>query len=106
MDLSGRYVYVSPKMEELTGYSTEEFYSDSRIGWRLTGAEDHRGGLSTFKHALKGQATTNQGFRLIHKSDEVRRATGSCFPGFDANGEVRAVEVIVIDITTSKALAG
>ena len=104
MDLSGRYVYVSPKMEELTGYSPEEFYSDTRIGWRLTRGEDHRGGLSAFRNAVQGETTTNQGFRLIHKNGEVRWATGSCFPVFDAEGDVRAVEVIVIDITTSKRL--
>ncbi len=104
MDLSGRYVYVSPKVEELTGYTPEEFYSDTRIGWRLTRAEDHRGGLSAFRNAAKGETTTNQGFRLIHKSGEVKWATGSCFPVFDADGEVSAVEVIVIDITTSKRL--
>ncbi len=104
MDLSGRYVYVSPKMQELTGYTPEEFYSDSRIGWRLTRGEDHRGGLSAFRNAARGETTTNQGFRLIHKSGEVKWATGSCFPVFDADGEVSAVEVIVIDITTSKRL--
>ncbi len=104
IDLSGRYVYVSPKMEELTGYTPEEFYSDTRIGWRLTRGEDHRGGLSAFRNAVRGETTTNQGFRLIHKNGEVKWATGSCFPVFDVDGEVRAVEVIVIDITTSKRL--
>lgn len=104
MDLSGRYVYVSPKMEELTGYTPEEFYSDTRIGWRLTRGEDHRSGLSAFKHAVQGETTTNQGFRLIHKNGEIRWATGSSFPVFDADGKVRAVEVIIIDITTSKRL--
>ena len=44
LDLAGRYVYVNPKMEELTGYTPAEFYSDTRIGWRLTRREDHRGG--------------------------------------------------------------
>ena len=44
LDLAGRYVYVNPKMVELTGYTPGEFFSDARIGWRLTRREDHRGG--------------------------------------------------------------
>ena len=104
LDLAGRYVYVNPKMEELTGYTPEEFYSDTRIGWRLTRREDHRSGLLAVQNATRGTTTTNVEFRLIHKNGETRWAAGSCFPVFDADGAVRGVEVIVIDITTSKRL--
>ena len=45
-----------------------------------------------FRHAVEGKTSTNQGFRLIHKSAEVKCATGSCFPVFDDDGHAQAIK--------------
>ena len=104
MELDGRILYVSPKIEELTGYTPAEFYGKRRMPWRITHREDHPIGVKAFRQAANGTPAPRQEFRLMHKNGEYRWAAGSTFPVYDADEIIRSVQVIVEDITTSKRL--
>jgi PAS domain S-box-containing protein len=102
MDRRGRFLYVSPKIEELTGYPPAAFAADWRIGWRMTHEEDHHIGERAFLAARDGTAVLDQEFRLIHKDGSLRWALASTFPVRDVDGKVTAVQVIMFDISERK----
>ena len=104
MDRRGRYLYVSPKMEELTGYPLDAFYNEQGIGWRITHPDDHMIGESAFAEAGKGRPVLDQEFRLLHKDGGERWMSGSTFPVRDANERVSAVQVVFTDIDERKQL--
>jgi two-component system cell cycle sensor histidine kinase/response regulator CckA len=104
MDRRGRYLYVSPKMEEMTGYPPKAFYTDWRIGWQITHPDDHAIGEKAFITARNGTPIQHQEFRLLHRSGVHKWTSGSCFPVYGANGKVSAVQVIFQDIDEHKHL--
>ena len=99
MDPVGRYLYVSSKIEELTGYSPDEFYRDHKIGFRITHPDDHRIGERAFRRALLGKSTQHQEFRLIHRKGEYRWASAACFSVRGDDGRVCGVQIVIQDIT-------
>ena len=104
MGIDGRIHYASPKIEELTGYSPREFFERRRMPWRITHPDDHPVGVRAFKQAAAGTPIPNQEFRLMHKSGTYRWASGSSFPVYDDDGEIRSVQVLIEDITARKQL--
>ena len=106
MDLDGRILYVSPKIEELTGFTPAEFYKNRRMPWKITHRDDHHIGVNAFRQAASGRPTPHQEFRLMHKNGEYLWAAGSTFPVYDADETIRSVQVIVEDITHEQATRG
>ncbi len=103
MDRRGRYLYVSPKIEEVTGYTPAEFYAEWRLGWRITHPADHKVGELAFGKARVGRPVQHVEIRLVRKDGEQRWASASCFPVRDADGAVRSVQVILQDVTSRKS---
>ena len=68
---SGRYIYASPKIEELTGYTPEDFRRDWKTGLRLAHPDERRRGMNIFSRTLQGQAIPDQEFRFLHKNGET-----------------------------------
>ena len=104
MDRRGRYLYVSPKIEELTGYPPDAFYKDWRLGWRITHEDDHPIGERAFVQARNGTAALDQEFRLIAEDGSLSWTSASTFPVRDVDGKVTAVQVIMFDISERKQL--
>ena len=104
MDRRGRYLYVSPKIEEITGHPPRAFYEDWRIGWRITYEDDHSIGEQAFMRARSGTAVLDQEFRLIRLDGSLRWTSASTFPVRDGDGRVTAVQVIMYDISERKQL--
>jgi PAS domain S-box-containing protein len=102
MDRRGRYLYVSPKIEEVTGYTPAEFYAEWRLGWRITHPKDHKLGERAFGKARIGRPVQHVEFRMVRKDGVDRWASASCFPVRDADGAVTSVQVILQDVTSRK----
>ena len=102
LEPSGRYIYASPKIEELTGYTPEDFRSDWKTGLRLAHPEERRKGMAIFSQTLKGKAIPDQEFRFLHKNGDTAWASGSTFPITDDDGKITAVQVIIQDISSRK----
>jgi PAS domain S-box-containing protein len=113
LDYAARIHYVSPKIEALTGYPSQNFYDDQRMVWRITHPQDHPMQMATFKAARAGKASINREFRLRHKDGDYRWFSGSCFPVETQGPERQELEhqktetdgllqIVIEDITPQK----
>ena len=102
MDCQGNYLFVNSKIQEMTGYTPEDFVKNPRIGFTLTHPEDHSVGMRAFRNALLGRASQHNEFRLMHRNGESRWTASACYPVMGDDGRVNAVQVVIQDITDRK----
>ena len=103
-DPEDKFVYMTPSVEELTGYKREEFdnnpelidtivHADDRIAWR-----QHR-------HAVKhgdGKKSVDLMMRIVRKNGETRWVSHQCRPVFGQQGQDLGRRVTVRDISAQK----
>lgn len=83
---NGEMIYVSPSSVKFTGYSPEEFMSDSRLLSRMIHPDDKVIVGSHFE--ILGQSERHEAdFRVITRNGEVRWISHACQPVFDGNGK-------------------
>jgi two-component system sporulation sensor kinase C len=94
--------YISPAVEEITGYKPEEYYANSRLLLKIVHPEDKLS-LPRFD---KLQAPTEMplAFRLIRKDQSHIWVEQHVVPIFDKNGVLVAIEGIIRDATARKEL--
>jgi PAS domain S-box-containing protein len=83
----GRYIYVSPSCERITGYRSEEFTADPSLVARIVHPEDK---AITTKHFLEdfgAQEVLHLDFRIVTRTGEERFISHSCQGVFGRNGE-------------------
>lgn len=95
------FEYISPVVEELTGYKPQEFYDNPRLIAEITHSDD--------RHIVQGftQAPVNDGpasLRLLTKNNTLIWAEQQVVAIRDNNGQVVASEGIIRDITARKQL--
>ena len=100
LDKSGRFVYVSPNVERVTGWRQEDFLDNWKLGLRITRREDHRRGVMGFLRAQRGKSTLDQEFRLRHKEGHWIWVSGSTLPLGGNNSD--GVQVVLQDISKVK----
>jgi PAS domain S-box-containing protein len=87
MALDGKFVYVSPSCERITGYRPEEFIVDPNLLVTITHADDRD---KIIEHlALGKKVKTEHGtleFRIITRNGEERWIGHECQPVFNTNG--------------------
>ena len=101
-DPAGKFIFVSPSCEELTGYTSDEFMADYRLMSKLVLPEDH--------HIFIGHRheVTAEGrflpieFRIRRKDDKVRWFEHICRPVTGADGENLGIRGSNRDITDRK----
>ncbi len=99
---SGKYEYVSPVAREITGYSPEEFYADSKIVYKIIHPDWQNYLNKQWDNLLKGNVPRVFEFVIIHKSGEERWIQQHNTPIRDNKGNLIAIESIVTDITDQK----
>ncbi len=99
---TGRYVYVSPQYERIWGRPLSELYEDPQ-SWRKSIHEEDR---ERVESALARQQTGDYDveYRIVKPDGEVRWVRSRAFLVRDADGEVRRMAGIVMDITEEKEL--
>lgn len=99
LDRRSRVLYVNSRIEDLTGYSPEEFYETERMAFRIVHPDDHAVGIRAFRRALLGRPSQHQEFRLLHRDGTTRWTSSACFPVLDSDGRVVRVQVVLQDIS-------
>ena len=103
-DTSGNFIYTSPSVESMTGYTPEDFLADKHLIDTLIHPEDQEK-WRTHSHAkLENDEVVPIEFRLITKSGETRWIHHVCRTVFASDGRNRGVRGSNRDITERKKL--
>ncbi|MBA4396181.1 MAG: hypothetical protein C0394_02145, partial [Syntrophus sp. (in: bacteria)] len=84
-DASGRYDYISPAVERITGYRVEEFMNDPELMVKIIHPDDRAGYLEHLR-GFASDRVYNLDFRIVAKSGEDRWINHLCRPVFGADG--------------------
>jgi two-component system NtrC family sensor kinase len=103
VDVDRRYTFVSPKVQEVLGFNTQE--TTGTIFGDRTHPEDRSELLSVFDDLLHGKRNfASTEMRVRHKEGEWRRLRCHFSPLFDVNGKIEGVVISGRDITEVKRL--
>ncbi len=100
MSPDGSYLYISPAVESITGYTPEDFH-------RIPGLIDkiiHPADKELFKHHKKTVSPMHDpvDFRIITKNNTVKWIGHVCRPIYDSRGNYRGIRASNRDITKRK----
>ena len=76
----GKYVYVSPACQRITGYSVNEFHRDPKFLSTITHPEDHDAVCRHMEDSLESDKVLHVDFRIITRSGEERWISHFCQP--------------------------
>jgi len=102
LDLEGNYRLVSPAVEQLTGYTPEEFYADRMLGCEIVLAEDVEKAQQGFQTASGGDIAQDIEYRIRGKDGGISWVLQTTFPIHDGEGQIVAIEGTLRDITERK----
>ena len=103
VDTERRYTFVSPRVEEVLGYNTDE--TIGTIFGERTHLEERSSVLAVFDDLLEGKRNfASTEMRVRHKQGEWRRLRCHFSPLFDVGGKIEGVVISGRDITEMKRL--
>jgi PAS domain S-box-containing protein len=101
----GRFLYVSPSAEVITGYRAEEFLADPKLTLKITHPDDvarvtehHR------KFSQPGNVVCSMDFRILTRGGEERWLNHYCQPVYGADGRWLGQRSSNRDITERKRI--
>jgi PAS domain S-box-containing protein len=99
----GKFIYVSPSCERITGRSADEFYRDPDLLIKLVHPDDR----AVYMHHQNGHFNIGSGsgsidFRILMVSGETRWISHHCQPVFGSNGAWHGRRASNRDITMRK----
>ena len=100
-NLNGEYLYMSPSVEKVLGYTVEE--AREGLVKHMTDSEANRKTIETLKKSATGEKQKTFEFELYTKAGEIKVIEITESPDFDENGNVVSVEGVAHDITVRKA---
>lgn len=103
--VEGKYEYVSPAVESLTGYTPEDFYQTANFMDVIIHPDDKHGWSNHVHHVNDDGQPERVEFRIVTKQGETRWLEHLCGPFHDAKGNIMGVRSINIDITERKMAA-
>ncbi len=101
-EVSGRYLYVSPACQALTGYAADAFYADPGLLERLIHADDLRLWREHVQHVNAGGAPESLDLRLVARDGRLVWFNHVCLAVHDAAGRQIGVRSTNLDITARK----
>jgi two-component system, cell cycle sensor histidine kinase and response regulator CckA len=102
--MEGQWLYVSPQIEAIFGFSVEEWLRESRLWMRHVHADDH-GVVEMAEEACKRGERFQAEYRLIRKDGRVIWVSDTAVPVSGADSQ-NLMEGIIVDITDRKLLEG
>ena len=102
----GRYIYVSPSCERITGYRAEEFLQDPELLDRIIHSDDreiwadHK--AITVAHQNGGPKECAIDFRIVARSGKERWIGHCCQPVYGGDGQYLGIRSSNRDITKNK----
>ena len=76
----GKYVYVSPACQRITGYSGNEFHKDPKLLSKIIHREDHDAVSRHLEEILESDEAQHLDFRITTRSGEERWISHVCQP--------------------------
>lgn len=99
----GKFVYVSPSCESITGYSVDEFMKDATLFFKITHPDDREMIEDHASDSIKGIVDDcSKDFRIITKDGEERWIGHNCQPVYNAKGKFLGQRGSNRDITQRK----
>ncbi len=92
--------YISPAVETITGYESQEFIDNTKLFKQLIHPEDKAYVLQEFEDEFNKPHTNSIQFRIIHKDGSTRWVAHRCRPVYDDNKEIIGRVSSNRDITT------
>jgi PAS domain S-box-containing protein len=83
----GKYIYVSPSCERITGYGPEEFIADPSLIARIVHPDDQTITAKHFLEDFRSQEVLHMDFRIITKAGEERWISHYCQGIFGKDGQ-------------------
>jgi PAS domain S-box-containing protein/putative nucleotidyltransferase with HDIG domain len=101
VDPEDNFVWMSPSVERITGYSTGDFMADKELFAKITHPED-RALMAAHNRAAEKGDPGPMDFRIITRSGEVRWMAHSCHEVVDAQGNRLGRRASNRDVTERK----
>ncbi len=97
-----RFVYVSPVVAAITGYSPEEYYADPDLSLRIVHQDDR----PQLESVLRGDHPSGNSLTLrwLHRNGQVIWIEQKNVLVYDSHGRLAAIEGIARDITARRKL--
>jgi len=103
IDPNGKYIYVSPSCEWITGYRPDEFIADSKLLIKITHPDDRDLVEEHFREILAGSVAIHHiDFRIITPNNEERWISHYCQPVYSKDGKFLGRRGSSRDITKRK----
>jgi PAS domain S-box-containing protein len=102
LDAWASALFVSPQIEELVGYTAQEWIDDPRFFEKVLHPEDRDRVLNSYaEKQMSGEATTSQ-YRMIAKDGRVVWVEDTCTVVTDETGKPLHAQGFLLDITHRK----
>lgn len=102
-DAAGRYDYISPAVERITGYKVEEFMNDQELVVKIAHPDD-RAHYIEHRKVYSYDIVHNFDYRIIARNGEERWINHLCRPVFGADGRFLGRRASNRNITRIKRL--
>ncbi len=98
--LDGKYLYISPSVEKVLGYTVEEAYEG--IVKHMTDSDLNKITIETLKKSASGEKQKTFEFELYTKNQEIKVIEITESPLYDDSGNMISIEGVAHDITERK----
>ncbi len=99
----GRYVYMSPSCQRITGYCAQEFVQDPGLLERIIHPQDRDEVQQRSAAMAAKKSVLSMDFRILHRSGGVRWIAHICRPVYASDGRYLGERVSNRDISHRKA---
>ncbi|GAK55030.1 two-component system sensor histidine kinase/response regulator [Candidatus Vecturithrix granuli] len=96
-----KLTYISPKCEQLYGYTPDEFFHAPDLYLKMIHPEDVSRLIEQLKTLMSGQMVSQE-YRIIKKDGQIRWVRESAIPTLDHRGRLERLDASVYDITELK----
>jgi PAS domain S-box-containing protein len=100
----GRFIYISPSCERITGYGRKEFTDDKDLFVAIAHPDDQAELLNHFACEILTEDVCHMDFRIITREGEERWLSHFCQPVFDSDGNHLGRRASNRDITKRKRM--
>ncbi len=100
---NGRWFFVSPQIEEITGYTTDEWMADPRLWERAVHADDRERVLAAESVAAREDTPLDIAYRIQRRDGKMIWVRDRASVGIVGSDGVMVVEGLITDISEQKA---
>lgn len=95
-------IFVSGRVQELTGYSGSEFIMDPGLWSHIIHPEDRERVISSVSRRLQSKAPINEEYRIVTRSGRTVWVRYKAIPMLDKEGSITRVDGFIEDISDRK----